>query len=98
MSGEVKNFRKDGAVKKPISFSELQDRSPPYDLQAEAAVLGSMMIDPRIVNDLLLEIREEDFYDSAHQKIFAHIKSIYDEGRSMDPMILANSLKKKGQL
>ncbi|MFN9444898.1 MAG: replicative DNA helicase [Pirellulaceae bacterium] len=98
MSGEVKNFRKDGAVKKPISFSELQDRSPPYDLQAEAAVLGSMMIDPRIVKALLVDIREEDFYDSAQQKIFAHIKSIYDEGRSMDPMILANSLKKKGQL
>lgn len=46
------------------------EKLPPHDLDAEEAVLGSILIDPDIVETLRLELDRADFYSSANQLIY----------------------------
>ena len=47
--------------------AELLDRQPPRSLEAERAVLGSIILLPEVCDDVALVIRPEDFYDEANQ-------------------------------
>ena len=46
------------------------DRVPPHNLEAEESVLGSMMLSPDAIASAIELVRSEDFYRSAHQRIF----------------------------
>ena len=63
---------------KPVSASanELLDRKPPYNLEAETCVLGSMMLNSDVCDDVALIIREDDFYDDANRLLSV----IYPDG------------------
>ena len=50
-------------------------RSMPEDLGAEAAVLGSMIIDPRCIGDVIETLNRNAFYHSEHQMLFDAIIS-----------------------
>ncbi len=72
------------------------DRPPPFDLSAEMGVLGSLLLNPAVANDIAFELRAEDFYDDAHRKIYAAIMGIFDSGRKMNVTILVSELKIAG--
>jgi len=76
--------------------SEILDRLPPHSLDAEKAVLGSILIDPQMCDEVALVVRPEDFYAEAHQKLYAHIASMHDQGNRIDTMLLAERLKQAG--
>ena len=67
--------RKQGAkpARKPPVTSEILDRQPPRNLDAEKAVLGSILLLPQVCDDVTLILRPEDFYDDANRKLFAHL-------------------------
>ncbi|HUP79966.1 MAG TPA: DnaB-like helicase N-terminal domain-containing protein, partial [Pirellula sp.] len=94
---EQKRLRKDDSIKgkKPQS-SNILDRSPPFDLSAEMGVLGSLILNPDVANDLALEIRADDFYDDAHRKLYAAMMNMFDSGRKMDVTLLVSELKTAG--
>ena len=69
------------------------------NLQAEQSILGSLLLD----KTLICEIKEsgltaKDFYYSYNQIIFKAIKTIYNEGKVIDLVILTEKLKSVGQL
>ena len=74
------------------------ERLPPQNIEAERCVLGSMLRDNFIINDVVQIIRTENFYLDAHQKIFGAIKDTYDSGKPIDLVILANLLQERKQL
>ncbi len=78
---------------KPIRPADYLDRSPPVDLTAEMAVLGSALLNPDVLNDLTMVIREDDFYDDAHLKLYKHMKEMHDSGRKIDVTLLVSRLK-----
>jgi len=45
-------------------------RRMPYSLEAEQAVLGSILIDPERINDVVGIIKADDFYLEEHRAIF----------------------------
>jgi replicative DNA helicase len=98
MSIDPRRFRKDDAarIKKPPTQNIL-DRSPPFDLAAEMGVLGSLLINPDVANDLSLLVRADDFYDDAHRKLFATMMNMFDSGRKIDVTLLVNELKSAGE-
>ena len=53
--------------KKPIAPNIL-DRSPPFDLSAEMGVLGSLILNPDVANDLALEIRAQSWNQKGAKK------------------------------
>jgi replicative DNA helicase len=74
------------------------DRPPPQDLDAERAVLGSMLIDATAADDVALLLRECDFSDRANGLIFAAMLDKLEKGKPCDVGLLCNGLKKSGDL
>ena len=67
------------------------DRVPPQESRdAERCVLGSMLRDNIVIPDIINIIRTENFYFDAHQKIFDAVTRIFDDGKPVDLVILAN--------
>lgn len=77
---------------------DLFDRLPPQSLEAEKAVLGSVLLDPLMCDDVVLAVRPQDFYAHAHQTLFSHLLAMHEAGSRIDPTLLVDRLKKAGDL
>ncbi len=80
------------------SSDPLLNKIPPHDIEAEESLLSAIFID----NDNLLDIIEiltpEDFYKSAHQKIFKAIVELFSKSEPSDLVTIATRLKEKQEL
>ncbi|MFH1922431.1 MAG: replicative DNA helicase, partial [Planctomycetota bacterium] len=70
----------------------------PQNLDAEKGVLGSVLLNPNMCDDVALILRPEDFYADAHQKLFDHVLSMHGAGGRVDTTLLAERLKQAGDL
>jgi replicative DNA helicase len=77
--------------------SEMLDRQPPRSIEAERAVIGSLLLLPEACDEVALLVRPEDFYDSAHRVIYSHMLALHDDGRQIDPTLLSQLLRDSGQ-
>ncbi len=73
-------------------------KTPPQNLEAEKAVLGSILIDSQSLTKISDLLRPDSFYDLRHQIIFQNIISLYKEGKAVDVLTLTNELKKDKKL
>lgn len=69
-------------------------RVPPQDTAAEQAVLGAMLIDPTVINDVTAVIDASDHYSTAHETIHNAILDLHHRGHPADPVTLAQHLAK----
>lgn len=76
--------------------SEILDRQPPVDADAELAVLGSMMLRQDVCDDVALILRAADFYDDANARLFRQMMLLHDAGKRIDPTLLSDRLKTSG--
>ncbi len=67
---------------------------PPNSIDAEKALLASILIDNSRVNSVLGIIVPEDFYDSANAKIFRVISKLSEKNEPVDIITILNSLEK----
>lgn len=74
------------------------DDQLPHDLDAETAVLGSLLIAPRAVERIAPSLRPEDFYREAHRKIYRAALELHEHFRPTDLVLLSAELDKRGQL
>lgn len=80
-------------------MTELSDRTPPQDLEAEQAVLGAMMMgDGEALADVREILRKTDFYRPAHEQIFAVIAHLHESRDPVDAVTVANELGRRGEL
>jgi len=77
---------------------EILDRLPPQNLDAEKGVLGSLVLDAQMCDEVAPLIRADDFYADAHQKLFAHLMAMHDEGKRIDATLLVERLRQAGDL
>ena len=73
--------------------SRILDRQPPCSIEAEQAVLGSILLLPEVCDEVALIVRPSDFYDDANMRIYEHVLAMHDSGKRIDPMLLVESLK-----
>ena len=71
---------------------------PPQNLEAEESVLSAILLDNSTLLDVLETLGPEDFYRSAHAKMFEAITELFTKNEPVDLVTLANILKEKGQL
>lgn len=69
---------------------------PPHNKEAEQSVLGSILLDNEIIEDINLDVA--DFYSIAHQKIYSAMLELYKKGEPIDILILNTHLKERGEL
>ena len=74
------------------------ERLPPQNIKAEQSVLGSMLRDNLVINEVVQILRADNFYLDAHQKIFQCIVSIYEKAQPVDLVILAEQLRQLKQI
>ena len=80
-------------------IEKLFDRLPPHSLEAEMSLLGSMLLDPGAVGDVVSVVRRpEDFFNAAHSEIFRAIIDVYDKHHSGDLVQIIELLRDKAQL
>ena len=70
----------------------------PHNLDAEAALLGCIIIDAEIQSDLLESLHEEDFYQDSHKEILAAMKAVYAARMPVDVVTLSDRLERDGKL
>ena len=73
-------------------------RMPPYSLDAEQSVLGSMIIDKDAIAAASEVLTGDDFYSDAHKEIFNGILSMYEKGEPVDLITLTETLRQRGTL
>lgn len=74
------------------------EKLPPQNLEAEAAVLGSMLIDEDAVSIALEKLDQKSFYKDAHRKVFEAVSGLYSANKAVDLITLTDELKRKGCL
>jgi len=71
-------------------------RKMPASLTAEKALLGSILIDPASITEVLSIVRAEDFYVAEHKQIFLAMRELFDASREIDFVTLVDTLVHKG--
>ena len=75
---------------------ELLSRQQPQSLEAEQAVLGSILIDSRCITEVVGLIRPEDFYQEQNREIFETIYTMFNFSQTIDPVTVLNKMKELG--
>ncbi len=78
-----------------MDSSSLQLKQEPMSIQAEQAVLGSIIIKPSSFDHVGGMLTAEDFYHEDHKKIFATLVEMYSTSKTIDPVTLVASLSEK---
>lgn len=73
-------------------------RVPPQNLEAEQSVLGAMMLSPEAMADVVEVLEADDFYRSAHGKIFSVLRGLFARGEPVDIITARDALRRQGLL
>ena len=75
---------------------ELLLKQLPHSVEAEQAVLGSMLIDPRCVPEVIDKLKPDDFYLRQNREIYETIYSMFNYSLTIDPVTVLENLKQNG--
>ena len=74
------------------------ERSVPHNLEAERALLGSILLDNAALNFALETLGKDDFYSEAHRHTFEKMAELSEKSRAIDLVTLSEELAKQGLL
>lgn len=75
-----------------------QGMVPPQALDIEEAVLGAMLLNKEIIDELKNTIHKDCFYDNRNSYIFNAIDDLYEASHPVDLLTVANRLREKSEL
>ncbi len=75
---------------------ELVARQLPHSLEAEQAVLGSILIDSRCVADVIGVVRPEDFYLQQNREIYETVYTMFNFSQTIDPVTVLDKMLELG--
>jgi replicative DNA helicase len=74
------------------------DKSIPHNIEAEEAMLGSLLIDPDVISHVANMVAPEDFYLARHGEIYDAIRVLYDQGEPVDFVTVTEELERRDKL
>ena len=75
---------------------ELLSRQAPQSLEAEQAVLGSILIDSRCVADIIGVLRPEDFFLKQNREIYETVYNMFNFSQTIDPVTVLDKMRELG--
>ncbi len=78
--------------------SSAVSRVPPHNLEAEESLLGAMLLSKDAIAAAVEVCGADDFYKPAHGHVFDAITSLYSQGEAVDPVTVADELRRAGLL
>ena len=74
------------------------EKLPPQNIEAEMAVLGSMLIDEEAIAQAIEILNTGCFYKDSHRRIFDCILNLFNQNKAVDIITICDELKKQGAL
>ena len=65
----------------------------PSNIEAEQALIGSILVNNDIIDEISSIISHKDFYDPLHSKIYSLIENLHNKGMIANPITLKNSFE-----
>lgn len=81
-----------------MAGQDIIEKLPPQSLEAEMAVLGSMLLDREATTVAIEMLDSACFYKDAHKKIYSAIIKLFDENKAVDLITVVEELKKTNAL
>lgn len=76
----------------------LTTRIPPHSLEAERAVLGTILLEPQGLPRIVELLHPESFYREGHRKIFEAMIGLFDRNEPVDALTVTDELRRRGML
>lgn len=80
------------------SVETSREKLPPQNLEAEVAVLGSMLIEEEAISQAIEVLSVDHFYKDEHKKIFQGMINLFNENKAIDLVTLTERLNRDGAL
>lgn len=77
-------------------MEELLGKKTPYSAPAEQAVVGSMLIDPRCIPEVLEKLKADEFYIKLNRDIYETMYVMFSYGQTIDPVTVLDQMKIRG--
>ncbi len=74
----------------------LLNRQMPQSLEAEQAVLGSILIDSRCITDIIGIVKPEDFYLEQNREIFEAVYTMFNYAQTIDAVTVLDKMRQMG--
>ncbi|USD37079.1 MULTISPECIES: replicative DNA helicase [Ferrimonas] len=75
-----------------------QLKIPPHSLEAEQSVLGGLMLNNDVFDQVAERVVKEDFYSRSHQFIYAAMSQLLENGHPLDLVTVSEELNRLGEL
>lgn len=74
------------------------EKLPPYDGDAEASVIGSLLIDDQAIVRVSLVVKASDFFREANSAVYAACLALHERGEGINQITVAHELDQRGRL
>jgi replicative DNA helicase len=81
-----------------VTTESLLQRVPPQNLEAERAVLGSLLLVNELITQVIDSLSVDEFYARGHRVIYRAILDLYNRGEAVDFLTLQDELRRKDEL
>ena len=79
-----------GMVQQPFKIVENSQKQMPSNIEAEQALIGSVLVSNEIYDEISMIIDSKKFWDPIHKKIFETIENLISKGLLANPITLKN--------
>ncbi len=76
----------------------IEEKLPPHDIEAEEAVIGSLVVDPDAIFKIATFLVPEDFFDETNQVIYQACLSVHQRNEVVDQITVAHELMRQNRL
>jgi replicative DNA helicase len=88
MARSLHNNLSDQYLDKPLPSSE----------DGERVILGSVLLDNSLLSQALEQLKPDDFYLPLNRHVFSAMVTLFEHGRAIDPILIAEELRKDGTI
>lgn len=79
-----------------VSTADLLGRELPYNVEAEQAIIGALLLDQKCLPDVVARLKPEYFYREQHREIYAIIIRMFSNGATADIITVINEAVSEG--
>ncbi|MBI3983733.1 replicative DNA helicase [Candidatus Microgenomates bacterium] len=76
----------------------LTAKVPPQNVQAEASLLGSILLDPEAMMKVAEKLRADDFYEQRHRLLYKNMLALFEKRRPIDVLTMSEKVERSGDL